>query len=174
MTYFDKKAVRRTIFGRPFQFLLPVCAVERTFVEHCAVRQRKGVLRHVPAVDAHACHAVDDILALQFFRRAEKAVAHADPVALNVAAVIGGSFHKDAVHGVEQAVIRRGDALFVKVQDVLIRRDALLLVGGEGCGALVIELTAAVPDPRSFPVGDRVALRRSPARCRRASTLRRR
>ena len=37
MTYFDKKAVRRTIFGRPFQFLLPVCAVERTFVEHCAV-----------------------------------------------------------------------------------------------------------------------------------------
>ena len=32
-------------------------------MEHCAVRQRKGVLRHVPAVDAHARHAVDDILA---------------------------------------------------------------------------------------------------------------
>ena len=31
---------------------------------------------------------------------------------------IGGSFHKDAVHGVEQAVIRRGDALFVKARCV--------------------------------------------------------
>ena len=54
-----------------------------------------------------------------------------------------------------------------------IRQDALPSSAVKAA-ALVIELAACRTRPTFFPVGDRGSARRSPARCRRASTLRRR